>query len=150
MPMEEVLVKKNDSYMNHRSHLFSLGSLAVISLLIMPIACPLIIGYGLYKVLNYKNTHIEISNKRITIEHGILSRTLNTLELWKVNDIQISQNLPQRLLGEAYLVLITQDRLTPSITIEALTSEEARSLFKPLQDHIAQARRDNRVTQFTT
>ena len=148
--MEEVLIKTRDSYRNHKSFLILWGVLVCASLLISPLISLIVICLGGFKTLQYQSTEITITTKRIMIEAGVLSKTLNTLELWKVNDIQLSQHPLQRLTKEAFISLVTQDRLTPNLTIEALPAPKAREIFISLQDHIEKARIANKVTQITT
>src|SRR5690606_12873567 len=45
-----------------------------------------------------KTTRYRISNYRIDFERGLLSKTIDTLELWHVDDIRYRQSLLDRML----------------------------------------------------
>jgi len=62
----------------------------------------------------------EISTERLRITRGILSREMDNLELYRVDDTLVEQPFLLRLVGRGNIVLVTSDRTTPRAVIEAV------------------------------
>ena len=65
------------------------------------------------------------------------------LQLWRIEDIQYSQSLMQRILSEATIKLMTSDRSSPTVMITGLTNH--RALYEKLRTSVDARRRENRV-----
>lgn len=96
--------------------------------------------------LRHRTTRYKISTRRIEFERGILTRTVDSLELWRVLDISYSQTLLDRMLGNAKIVLVGTDRSDPALVLHGLPDH--RRLFESLRDAVQTARLSHRPMEF--
>ena len=86
---------------------------------------------------------VRITTQTIDLESGIFGRTIHTLQLWRVNDIDFVQSFGERVLGVARIHVLSQDKEVPRLELEGLPSSHA--LFNSLRDAIAIARQSKNV-----
>jgi uncharacterized membrane protein YdbT with pleckstrin-like domain len=98
---------------------------------------------SLVRVVKTSSLRWKITDQRVQTERGIFSKSVEVLQLWRIEDIQYSQSLIQRMLNEATIKLLTSDRSSPTVTITGLTNH--RSLYEKLRDSVEKRRRENRV-----
>jgi uncharacterized membrane protein YdbT with pleckstrin-like domain len=67
-----------------------------------------------------RTTSYELTSQRLKIHHGILTRRLEELELYRVKDYVMEQPLMLRLLGLGNLTLVSSDASTPRLMIRAI------------------------------
>jgi uncharacterized membrane protein YdbT with pleckstrin-like domain len=60
-----------------------------------------------YKWIEYKAKKYIVTNQRIYIEEGVISKTKSDLPLNKINDVSMKQSLSQRMFGAGDLLLLT-------------------------------------------
>ena len=101
------------------------------------------VGASLVRVIKTSSLRWKITDQRVQTERGIISKNVEVLQLWRIEDIQYSQGLMQRLLNEATIKLTTSDHSTPIISITGLTNH--RALYEKLRDAVEKRRRENRV-----
>ena len=84
------------------------------------ISCILIIPipWAIYRWLAVKTTTYRLTNERLITERGILNKTTDTLELYRVRDQQVTAPFWQRLFGLHTITLLTADTSTPSVVID--------------------------------
>jgi membrane protein YdbS with pleckstrin-like domain len=87
--------------------------------------------------------HIRITTQTIDIERGIFGRAINTIQLWRVRDIDFDQTFFERLLGIARIHVISQDAEQPKLTLFGMPG--GRQFFTELRDAIAIARQSRNV-----
>ena len=63
----------------------------------------------LYKFLTIRTTTYTISQGRLLSSHGILSKTVDELELYRVKDYKVTQSFFQRLFNVGTIELDTSD-----------------------------------------
>ncbi|MGH7213600.1 MAG: PH domain-containing protein [Tepidisphaeraceae bacterium] len=90
-----------------------------------------------------KTTRYRISNYRIDYEHGILSKRIETLELWHVDDIQFYQSPFDRMLGVGTLTVMSNDNTTPKLPLHGLPNP--RPLFDSLKQRVIAVKRQRGV-----
>lgn len=90
-----------------------------------------------------KFIHYRISNYRIDFEHGLLSKDIDTLELWHVEDIHFHQSLLDRILGVGTITVISHDDTTPRLLLKSLP--KARPLFDTLKQRVIAVKRQRGV-----
>jgi hypothetical protein len=100
---------------------------------------------GLIPVIITKSYRYRISNYRIDFEHGILSRSIETLELWHVEDISYHQSLLDRILGVGTITIMSHDDTTPKLLLKSLPSP--RPLFDSLKQRIIAVKRQRGVVK---
>ncbi len=86
------------------------------------VSCILVvpIPWAVYRWLEVKSTVFELTTERLITERGILSKTKDSLELYRVRDLQVTQPVSLRLFGLENIHLITTDSVTPSVIIESV------------------------------
>jgi uncharacterized membrane protein YdbT with pleckstrin-like domain len=68
---------------------------------------------------------IRISNERITVKRGLFSRTTDTVELYRVTDMQVREPFLERMVGCGRLAITSSDRGQSVMELEGLRSVEA-------------------------
>lgn len=74
----------------------------------------------------------EITNQRVKITTGLLSRRTSEIELYRVRDYSLVEPFWLRLIGCGHIVLVTSDRTNPQIMLRAVSGAAA------LKDQIRQ------------
>ena len=108
------------------------------------VACTIVaIVLALVPVLMTKMYRYRISNYRIDFEHGLLSRSIDTLELRHVNDIRFHQSLLDRMLGVGTITIVSDDATTPRLDIKSVP--KPRPIFDMLKQRIIAVKRQRGV-----
>jgi uncharacterized membrane protein YdbT with pleckstrin-like domain len=97
----------------------------------------------LVRVIRTTTMRWKITSQRIQTERGILSKKIDVVELYRVEDIVYSQTLLQRILGEATIKLVTLDQTTPTMLIQGITN--TRDIYERLRVAVNQRRKEQRV-----
>jgi membrane protein YdbS with pleckstrin-like domain len=85
----------------------------------------------------------RVSNYRIDYERGILSRRIDTLELWHVDDISFHQSLIDRFLGVGNIMIDSDDHSTPKLELRGIP--RPRPVFEALKQRIISVKRQRGV-----
>ena len=64
----------------------------------------------------------ELTTQRFKITSGVFTKTTETLELYRVNDIETRQPFFSRMVGIENVQMTTSDASSPSVLIEAVPS----------------------------
>jgi uncharacterized membrane protein YdbT with pleckstrin-like domain len=72
------------------------------------------------RVLATRSKIYELTNERLKITEGIFSKVTDTLELYRVKDIETRQPFVYRLVGIENVQLNTSDTSSPFILIDAI------------------------------
>lgn len=110
----------------------------------------LVVGAGVvaYPVLLNKTIRYKITNYRIDFERGLLSKRIDTLELWDVEDIKFRQSLWDRMLQVGTLTVFSNDDTTPNLEMKGLP--EPRRLFDVLKQRVISVKRQRGVLKLDT
>jgi membrane protein YdbS with pleckstrin-like domain len=109
-------------------------SLALIALGIICVFIPIIKTHS----VSYR-----ISNYRIDYERGLLSRNIDTLELWHVEDLAFHQSLLDRMLNVGTITVISHDETMPRLVMHGLPN--AKPLFESLKQRVISVKRQRGV-----
>ena len=90
-----------------------------------------------------RTTRFRITNYRIDYERGVLSKRIDTLELWHVDDISFRQSLWERLLGVGPITIISNDQTTPSLPLRGLP--RPRPIYESLKQRVIAVKRQRGV-----
>ncbi|MGH7435145.1 MAG: PH domain-containing protein [Polyangiaceae bacterium] len=85
----------------------------------------------------------KLTTRRIEIETGLLSRKVDTLELWRVRDVEYSQSVTERLAGISSLKITAHDQGTPVIEVRCFPGD--RAVYDRLMVAVMQARQQRGV-----
>ena len=97
----------------------------------------------LVPVIIVKRTRYRITNYRIDFERGWLSTTIDTLELWHVEDIKFHQSLLGKILSVGTIEIFSHDDTTPNLFMKGIP--DARKLFSTLEQRIISVKRQRGV-----
>jgi membrane protein YdbS with pleckstrin-like domain len=67
----------------------------------------------------------KLTSKRVEVESGWLSKRIDTLELWRVRDVEFRQSLVDRMAGVSSIVITAQDAALPAIEIRCSPGDRA-------------------------
>jgi membrane protein YdbS with pleckstrin-like domain len=84
--------------------------------------------------LSAKNSRCYIRPTRIDTEVGILTKDINSLELFRITDMELKQGIVQRLLGIGTIHITSSDPKAPELVLYQIP--KARKVHKYLQDQI--------------
>lgn len=96
----------------------------------------------LWAYLKHISTRYKISRRRVEFQSGVITRRLDSLELWRVLDVRYEQSVLDRIFDNAKITLIGTDQTHPSLTLYGLPGH--RALFEKLRDAVQFARSHNR------
>jgi membrane protein YdbS with pleckstrin-like domain len=85
----------------------------------------------------------RITNYRIDYERGLLSRNIDTLELWHVEDLAFHQSLLDRMLNVGTITVISHDETMPKLLMHGLPNP--RPLFESLKQRVISVKRQRGV-----
>jgi uncharacterized membrane protein YdbT with pleckstrin-like domain len=77
---------------------------------------------ALARYLQTKNKVYELTTERLKTTEGVFSKVTDTLELYRVKDLEKRQPFFYRLVGVENVALNTSDSSSPFILIEAIPS----------------------------
>ncbi|WP_437636832.1 PH domain-containing protein [Sorangium sp. So ce854] len=89
-----------------------------------------------------KSLHYKITDRTIDYEDGLLARRVETLQLWRVHDLDLRQTFMERLLDIAEIRVFTRDASDPELVLRGLPA--SRELFEALKN-AAELARQQRV-----
>ena len=75
---------------------------------------------GLTRYLQTKNQVFELTNERLKMTEGIFSKVTETLELYRVKDIETLQPFIYRIVGLENIKVNTSDLSSPLILIDGI------------------------------
>lgn len=84
----------------------------------------LTVGLALiYFLLRRSGTKYRITSQRIVVDSGILSKKLEQVDLYRVNDFIVERPLSQRLMGTGNLTMQTTDKSNPTLRLFGLGTD---------------------------
>lgn len=92
-----------------------------------------------------KTIRYRISNYRIDFERGVLSKQIDTLELWHVEDISFHQSLLDRIVGVGTITIASHDETTPELELQGIPN--SRAVFESLKQRIIAVKRQRGVVK---
>lgn len=106
------------------------------------------IPWAIWRWLVVRNTVFTLTTERLRIRRGVLNRTTEDLELYRVRDTRLEQTFFERMFGLGEVILYTTDASTPEIHIAWMKDAEA---LRETVRRFAEERRDaKRVRTFET
>jgi len=105
------------------------------------------IGLAIWKWLELKCRVFEVTSERIRMSQGIFTRRTDELELYRVNDISIVEPFILRAMGLGHIIMTTNDKSTPVVTISAIRGvKELREEIRKCVE-VCRERKSVRVTE---
>ena len=97
----------------------------------------------LIPIIRTKTIRYRVTNYRIDFERGLLSKDIDTLELWHVEDIRFHQSLIDRMLGVGDVMVIAHDDTMPQLDMRSIPN--ARPLYEQLKQRVIAVKRSRGV-----
>ena len=111
-----------------------------------------LVGVGLLIVLvkwvkNLATTY-EVSDDRLILHKGIINKSIDEIELYRIKDIRIDFSLINQWAGIGTITLISSDETTGSAPFVIPDVEQAQARREKLRDLVNAARRARGVREF--
>jgi membrane protein YdbS with pleckstrin-like domain len=108
------------------------------------LACITIVGLLAVPFLQLvrKSTKYKITDRNIDYESGVFSKRIETLQLWRVRDLDFRQSFFERILGISSIYVFGKDVTDPQLVLRGLPA--SREIFDKLKD-AAELARQSRV-----
>ena len=90
-----------------------------------------------------RTTRYRITSYRIDFERGIITKKIDTLELWHVDDIKFEQGLLDRMMNVGSITVISNDRTTPKLELDGIP--DPRRIFDALKERVIAVKRQRGV-----
>jgi hypothetical protein len=103
------------------------------------------IAYLFYWVGSLSTTY-EITTQRVRVERGLLSKSKENVELFRIDHFDLHEPLGMRLVGQVRLHLRSSDTSFPSVMIQGIPNLE--SLADTLRECSLRERTRRQVTTF--
>ncbi len=113
----------------------------VLAALFFWLVIPLIVAFWRY--LSIRAMRYQVTTERFRNLYGVLNKTIDELELYRVRDYRIDRPLFLRLFGLSNLVLETSDRTHPTVTIRAIP--DGAKVMRQIRDQVEACRDAKRV-----
>jgi uncharacterized membrane protein YdbT with pleckstrin-like domain len=85
----------------------------------------------------------KLTSRRIEIESGFLARRVDTLELWRVRDVEFRQSLMDRIAGVSSIAVTAHDGSFPVLDVRGLPAD--RGIYDRLMNAVMLARQQRGV-----
>lgn len=85
---------------------------------------------GFYKYMYLRSIDYEIEDGQIKYTHGILSRTTEYLELFRVRDLSKKRGLIDQVIGTMLLEIVSSDKSHPIFRMEGIPSSLSAELIR--------------------
>jgi uncharacterized membrane protein YdbT with pleckstrin-like domain len=111
----------------------------------------LIVGAGLlplalgivYSWLVRLGAEYRLHQESLEVERGIVARSIDNLQLFRVRDLRLRQSVLGRLFGVGDIVVTSTDQSTPQLTIRGV--DEPRALYDTLREGVARSQATRRT-----
>jgi len=113
-----------------------------------------ILTLGLWLLVRWFQTlgrSYRITNRRIVVESGVLSKKLEQIDLYRVADYTVDRPFGQRIMGTGNLLLKTFDKTTPELNVMAIKTDVVK-LYESVRaaTEADKARRGVRMVDYET
>ncbi len=116
------------------------------------VALLVILTLGLWLIPQWwvsRGCHYRVTSRRIVVETGVLSKRLEQIDLYRINDYSVERPFFQRLLGTGNLLLKAMDKTTPELKLANLKTDVV-ALYERVREatEIDKAKRNTRVVDY--
>lgn len=93
--------------------------------------------------------HYRVTTRRIVIESGVLSKRMEQVDLYRINDYTVERPFLQRLLGTGNILLKSMDKSTPELDLENIRTDVV-TLYERLRKatELDKTRRNARIVDY--
>ena len=116
-----------------------LGGIVLVSLLRL--------GRAGLRFARLRSTHYRVTNQRLTIDSGLISKRVDDVDLRSIDDVSLEQSPLERLLGVARLGIVSTDRARPRLELYGI--ESPREVRERVRSSVYQATQRQVFTRST-
>jgi uncharacterized membrane protein YdbT with pleckstrin-like domain len=93
--------------------------------------------------------HYRVTSRRVVVETGVLSKRLEQIDLYRINDYTVERPFLQRLLGTGSILLKTMDKTTPELDLRGIKTDVV-ALYEKLRQatEVDKSRRGARLVDY--
>jgi len=103
--------------------------------------------YFFVALMKQRSTVYTITNQRVIIERGVMSKSLNEIDLRYIDETEFFQRFTERLLGIGSVTLISSDKVFPSTTLHSI--KDPRNVRELIRSHAYQVSQRQLFTRAT-
>lgn len=103
------------------------------------------IPFALWKWLETRNTVYTLTDQRLKFTRGVLSKTTEDLELYRVRDTRFVQSVWERMFGLGEIELYTTDETTSTVRLPFIRDAEG---VREKMRGLVEARRDAKRVRY--
>lgn len=97
------------------------------------------------QIAYHSSIRYRITNYRIDYERGMLTRKIDSMELWRVDDIQFRQTLLERITGVGTIEIFCRERQAMQNVLISIPG--ARKVFEEVKSSILIAKRQRGILE---
>jgi membrane protein YdbS with pleckstrin-like domain len=90
-----------------------------------------------------KRVRYRITNYRIDYERGLLTTTIDTMELWHIEDLHFRQSLMSRLFNVGIITVLSKDETMPRLELQGIPNP--RPIYEMLKQRVIAVKRQRGV-----
>lgn len=111
------------------------------------VSCLLVlpIPFAIYYHLSTKYTKYILTNQRLRIETGIISREIEEIELYRIQDTAVDQNVIDRTIGIGTITILSSDERSPTLRLPKI--DRPREVREKIRQLSEARRRWRKVTE---
>lgn len=102
------------------------------------------ISVAIWNWLVVKCYRYKLTNQRLMVSWGVLSKTRQELELFRVKDTTVVQPFLLRIFSLGSVIMVTSDKTTPEVCVEAI--HDVREVREKIRSNVL-IRRDSKRVQ---
>ncbi|AFM03739.1 putative membrane protein [Bernardetia litoralis DSM 6794] len=88
-------------------------------------------GIVAFKIFDTRFINYTLTSERLIIKKGILTRTTDEIELYRVKDIRLIEPFLQRLVGLSVIEIASSDRSNPNLSLAGIRNgDELRNTMR--------------------
>jgi membrane protein YdbS with pleckstrin-like domain len=130
------------SFVEQNSGSLQLGIIVVLFI----VALPSMIALG-SAFVRVKNTHYKVTNQRVLIESGVLSRSLEEIDMRSIDDIEYQQPFLERIFGIGKVYIVSTDKVAPRLALLGIHDpRQTRELIRGAAYQVSQRQLFTRST----
>jgi len=119
-----------------------------VTLLVLGIILTFVMGIGLIILLwlwlKLQTEYYKVTSRMIDQATGVITRKHNTLDVWRVKDVQFQQGIWDRIFKTGTIKVLSIDRSSPIIQLQGLP--DANKVYEKLKEAAHQQRAERKVT----
>jgi membrane protein YdbS with pleckstrin-like domain len=90
-----------------------------------------------------KRVSYRITNYRIDFERGLLTKTIDTMELWHVEDLHFHQSLMNRIFNVGNITVLSKDETMPQLELRGIPNP--RPIYEMMKQRVIAVKRQRGV-----